>query len=57
MRDPFSPPPGAAIWLMPVGSELIAADGVNATWTDGEGLTTSAPHGFVADPPEDGDSA
>lgn len=48
MSDPFQMTPGAPVWLMPVGSELVHADGVNATWTDGEGVTTSAPHGFVA---------
>lgn len=55
MRD-FTPPPGTAIWIMPVGSELLDTDGINTTWTDGDGVTTSAPHGFVAQPIENGEN-
>lgn len=52
MGDLWPPPSGAAVWIMPVGSEILDMDGINATWTDGDGVTTSAPHGFVA--PQDG---
>ncbi len=48
MSDGWNVPKGCAVWFMPIGSELVDVDGVNATWTDGDGLTTSGPHGFTA---------
>ncbi|AHH20797.1 hypothetical protein NONO_c60210 [Nocardia nova SH22a] len=50
MSGKFQFTPGAAVWIMPVGSEVLDGDGLNMTWSDGDGVTTSAPHGFVAPP-------
>lgn len=55
MSNSFQPTGGAAIWLMPVGSEVLDIVGVNATWADDDGVTTSAPHGFIA-PTQAGDT-
>lgn len=43
----FEIPPGSAMYILPAGAEILAANTHRAVWSDGAGVSESAPAGVV----------